>query len=343
MSNTPTQTDRVRWLFVGESGLRSGYRVALWFSVVIPTTFVAALLGGFLQPVLNSVGIPRGETFMILGAIAYMPALLLTLVFGAFDTPRVTSAGLGGPILRSLTEYTAGTVIGIVLITLTLLVPGIVGTVRFDALAPSWHWALIPVWFVGLAIAAAWEEVLFRGYGFQWLCRGTGNLLVYAIRPLFPLEPNVVAQWLGRAFWVGLSAVVFALMHTSNPNAGFLSGINTALAGVWLAVAVFRTRALWLACGLHLGWNFAQGPLLGLPISGMGSAESGMTIPSLWSTSLTGPDWATGGSYGIEAGLPCTVVVLIAIAIAGLYKPRRPGEDAPVLRPGRIHTNQAAQ
>ncbi len=343
MSDTTTQSDPIRWLFLGEIGLRSGYRVVLWFMVVIPCTIAAALLSGVLQPVLDSIGVSRGEGFLLLGAIAYMPALLLTLIFGAFDKPRVTSAGLGGPALRSLSEYVSGTAIGAALVLLTLIVPAMVGTVRIDALAPSWHWALIPFWFVGLAIAAAWEEVLFRGYGFQWLCRGTGNLIVIAVRPLFPLEPDVVAQWLGRAFWIGLSSVVFAMMHTANPNAGILSGVNTGLAGIWLAIAVFRTRALWLACGLHLGWNFAQGPLLGLPISGMGSEESGMSIPSLWATSLTGPNWATGGSYGIEAGLPCTFVLFIAIAIAALYKPRRPGEDAPVLRPGRIHATQAAE
>jgi membrane protease YdiL (CAAX protease family) len=343
VNDTTMQSDPVRWLFIGESGLRSAYRVALWFAIVIPCTIAAAVIGELLQPVFSSVGIRRGEAFLMVGTITYTPAILLTLVFGAFDKPRVTSAGLGGPVLRSLAEYTSGTAMGVGLVLLTLLAPATVGSVRMDALAPSWHWAMIPLWFVGLAIAAAWEEVLFRGYGFQWICRATGNVIVYAVRPLFPLEPDVVAQWLGRAFWIALSSGVFAIMHAANPNAGILSGINTGLAGIWLAVAVFRTRALWLACGLHLGWNFAQGPLLGLPISGLGSAESGMSIPSLWSTALTGPNWATGGSYGIEAGLPCTVVLFIAIALAALYKPRPLGQDAPVLRPGRIHANQAAE
>ena len=332
------QPKNLRWFFVGEEGLRSGYRVVLFVALFIGATVVGAVVATGVEVLIQALGLPisEGERFLLLAGITYIPAFVLTIALGLLDKPRSTSNGMGGPALRSLGEYVAGSVIGGLLVLLTLIVPAIIGNVNIDAQAPGWHWLLIGVWFVGLAIAAAWEEVAFRGYGFQWLCRATGNVLFYAIQPFFSLDPSRVAQWLGRAFWISAFSILFGLMHASNANAGWLSGINTALAGVWLAIAVFRSRALWLAFGLHFGWNFAQGPILGMPISGIGSEKSGIVIPSLWKTTLYGPEWATGAGYGIEAGLPCTFVLFLAIAIAALWPARKPGEDAPVLRPGSM-------
>jgi membrane protease YdiL (CAAX protease family) len=142
--------------------------------------------------------------------------------------------------------------------------------------------------FVFLFAAAA-EEMLFRGYPLQTLTRA-----------------NIV--WLG----VLLTSVPFAAVHLKNPNAvpGF-TFVNTALAGVWLAVAYLRTRSLWLPLGLHWSWNWAQASLLGLPVSGI----ERITPAPLLKAINVGPDWLTGGAYGIEGGAACTVALLISTAI----------------------------
>src|SRR5436190_5483670 len=134
--------------------------------------------------------------------------------------------------------------------------------------------------------AAAAEEVLFRGYPLQTMTRA--NL-----------------AWLG----VLLTSVPFAAAHLKNPNAvaGF-TFINTALAGLWLAVAFLRTRSLWLPFGLHWSWNWAQASVLGLPVSGI---ERFAPAPLLKGINL-GPDWLTGGAYGIEGGAACTIALLIS-------------------------------
>jgi len=137
--------------------------------------------------------------------------------------------------------------------------------------------------------AAAAEEMLFRGYPLQTLTRA--NL-----------------AWLG----VLLTSVPFAAAHLNNPNAvrGF-TFINTALAGLWLAVAYLRTRSLWLPFGLHWSWNWAQASLLGLPVSGI---ERIAPAPLLKAANL-GPDWFTGGAYGIEGGAACTIALLISTVV----------------------------
>ena len=79
-------------------------------------------------------------------------------------------------------------------------------------------------------------------------------------------------------------------------------------AGVWLAVAYLRTRSLWFPLGVHWAWNWALGSLFGLPVSGINDLAP---HPLLHGTDL-GPAWLTGGSYGIEGGLACTITLIIS-------------------------------
>lgn len=139
-----------------------------------------------------------------------------------------------------------------------------------------------------LLLGAAAEEMLFRGYPLQTLMR----------------------SW---PVWLALipSSVAFALVHLANPNVvtGF-TFVNTALAGAWLAVAYWRTRSLWLAFGLHWGWNWAMGALLGSPISGVTS----ITPDPLLRFSTSGPEWVGGGAYGVEGGAACTLAIIASTA-----------------------------
>jgi membrane protease YdiL (CAAX protease family) len=101
--------------------------------------------------------------------------------------------------------------------------------------------------------------------------------------------------------------VPFALLHWQNPGATVVSTANTALAGVWLAVAYLRTRSLWFPLGIHWSWNLVQGPVLGLAVSGQNFSSHTL----LHATDL-GPAWLTGGRYGIEGGVACTIALLLS-------------------------------
>jgi membrane protease YdiL (CAAX protease family) len=123
--------------------------------------------------------------------------------------------------------------------------------------------------------------------------------------------------------WLGvlLTSVPFAAVHLNNPHAvpGF-TFVNTTLAGVWLAVAYLRTRSLWLPLALHWSWNWAQASLLGFPVSGI---ERIAPAPFLQAVNV-GPDWLTGGAYGVEGGAACTVALLISTLViwrAKLFSP----------------------
>jgi hypothetical protein len=138
-------------------------------------------------------------------------------------------------------------------------------------------------------MAAGAEEILFRGYPLQTLTRAR-------------------LAWLG----VLLTSVPFAVVHLKNPNAvpGF-TFVNTALAGVWLAVAYLQTRSLWLPIGLHWAWNWTQASLLGLPVSGIQRIAPAPLLHGM----NAGPDWLTGGSYGIEGGAACTIALVLSTLV----------------------------
>jgi len=109
--------------------------------------------------------------------------------------------------------------------------------------------------------------------------------------------------WLG----VFLTSVPFGLVHLFNPNVvPVFTLANTILAGLLLSVAYLKTRSLWLPLGIHWLWNWTLGWVFGLPISGLKL----VSYPLLQATD-TGPDWLTGGSYGIEGGFACTVALTL--------------------------------
>ena len=140
---------------------------------------------------------------------------------------------------------------------------------------------------VVLILAAASEELGYRGYPFQTLLRST---------------PPAAA--------ICLSAFLFGVAHWGNPNRTFFSTINTVLAGIWLSVAYLKTRSLWFPTSLHFTWNWMMGPFFGLPVSGLHIPQH----PIFVSTS-DNPFWLTGGSYGCEGGAAATFVLMIAILV----------------------------
>jgi membrane protease YdiL (CAAX protease family) len=137
-----------------------------------------------------------------------------------------------------------------------------------------------------LILAAAFEELIFRGYAFQTLLRGA---------------PSVVP--------ILLFSIYFGWAHWGNPNRTLFSTVNTALAGVWLSIAYLKTRNLWFPTALHFAWNWTMGALFGVPISGLQIGRPFLV------TSGEGPVWLTGGNYGSEGGAAATVVLIAAIVV----------------------------
>ena len=86
------------------------------------------------------------------------------------------------------------------------------------------------------------------------------------------------------------------------------------LVGVPFSIAYLRTRMLWLPIGMHFAWNFVQGFVLGLPVSGIQSPVS------LLRAEVHGREWLTGGSYGPEGGVLALASILLATGYLALSR-----------------------
>ncbi len=129
------------------------------------------------------------------------------------------------------------------------------------------------LWLVIFTIVGWQEELLTRGYLLQNLADGT------------------------NMFWaIVISSALFGLMHLGNPGATWVSTLGILLAGLFLAMPYILTRQLWISIGLHIGWNFAEGVIYGLPVSGIDTFR-------LIHSSVSGSELLTGGGFGPEASL----------------------------------------
>jgi uncharacterized protein len=128
-----------------------------------------------------------------------------------------------------------------------------------------------------------------------------------------------IEAWLGS--WAALlaSALLFGALHLANPNATALAAFAIALeAGVLLAAVYMVTRRLWAPIGLHAAWNFTQGGVFGVPVSGTNFA-------GMLSERASGPELLTGGQFGAEASLPA-MIICTTFGLYFLLRARRAGQ-----------------
>ena len=129
---------------------------------------------------------------------------------------------------------------------------------------------------------------------------------------------RLIEGWLGSWTALALSAVLFGGLHLTNPGASLFAALAIALeAGVMLTAAFMVTRRLFLPIGLHTGWNFTQGGVFGV-------AVSGQAVGGWFDSHPVGPAWLSGGDFGAEASV-LAVLWCAALGVALLIRAGRTG------------------
>ncbi len=236
--------------------------------------------------------------------------LLALTMFFLRNVDRRPWVSLGLSLSKSgIKELFLGLAIGSLLITSVFLIALALGVVRIantqseNLFDTQGQFALLV-----LVIGAIFEEAFVRGYLFQTALEGVG---VY---------PTIAA-----------TSIFFAMLHIPNlqgleiPSNSLIALINIALAGVLLAIAYLRTRALWLPIGLHFAWNFLQAFIFSVPVSGLN------LTPKLFKIELHGEDWLTGGSFGLEGSVIATAILGVAVVLLWIAPWLRPSEKLATL------------
>ena len=135
-----------------------------------------------------------------------------------------------------------------------------------------------------------WEELVFRGYLFQNIVEGLGIITAVIV-----------------------SCLLYGLIHYANPNATVLSSIIIIGFGFLRIYGYLSTKMLWLSMGMHIGWNFFQGPIFGFAASGHKKATL------IQHSFLSDRQYLTGGEFGPEGSVIILPILILTIFVMKWY------------------------
>lgn len=290
--------------FARDAKLRSGWR----FLIFIASFLLCGVIAGSAVTSVFSLlptGTVPGTRILVFAnsAVFLIIALLLGWFWGRY-LERVPLRALGACLTEGWGKHLIlGILFGAATLIVAVGIASLLGGLRFrinDQIGYIHLFSGLLSSLVVLATAAAFEETLFRGYILQTFARsGLG--------------------W----FAIALTAIFFGSLHVANPNATVFSTANTVLAGIWFGIAYLKTRDLWFVWGMHLMWNWTQGAIFGIEISGM----TDLTSTSILKEVDTGPTWLSGSHYGIEGGIAATVALLLSAILIYLGSFLRPNAE----------------
>lgn len=242
--------------------------------IVLPGT-VLAFFTGLVSPDTTKIT-PRD---MLVQGIITVPAALAALFLVGMFIERRPPAAFGFTRAGAAWQVAVGFALGVGIIGTVIQIFAAMGWYRITGFGGAGAMGSILLMLFGFLLVSVFEEVFFRGIIFRIVEEGMGTELAFVA-----------------------SCIAFGFVHGDNPNATLLSSLLIVIeAGILLGAAYLLTRSLWFAIGIHWGWNFAEGPIFGTPVSGI-------DLPSLLESRISGPALWTGGEFGPEAGLVAGIV-----------------------------------
>jgi len=244
-----------------------------------PTAHAPRSLGELLRPEL----------------IQCVAALAATLIMALATGQRFTKFGYGGS--NRLRNFLIGIVAGIAL--LAILLGGLqalgVAALGNPVIVPSslaYYAVLYGALFVAVAV---FEETAMRGYALVELSRA------------FSFWPAAIVL-----------AALFGAAHLNNGvSEGVVGATAAGLFGLVLAYSFKATGSLWLALGIHAGWDYGESYIFGVPDSGMPALPG-----SLFHPAFHGPEWLTGGTIGPEGSVLVLIPLLLIPALSWMLRRR---------------------
>jgi uncharacterized protein len=277
---------KLKRVFIGEKGLRSGWRFVL-FLVLINLlergAFWLVTKLGYVSPVEW-----HWPSFLFEELMDFGLTLIATFVLWRIEKGKFSSYGL--PFSRDAgVLLVRGWIWGFVPSAIILIPLFAVGACSYQGLALHGRELIISTlgWGVAMLGLGFAEEFLFRGYALKTLAEGIG-------------------------FWpaaIALSAL-FGLVHLFKPMENWIDPLSVALYGLLWCLMLRRTGSLWFPIGFHAASDYADMIAFAEPNTG----NNGQPIPGhLLDLRFHGPEWLTGGPRGTEASL------LVFVILAGLF------------------------
>ncbi len=284
--------------FIGENGLRSGWRLLVYFALLVVFNLLLNWVTGlFAGPPKRGVPGVWLQLWQEVGgfALAFGAAIIMSRIerrpLGAYGLPGRESFGK---------KFWLGFLFGLLEVTLLVGLIGLLGGYSFGLLAL--HGSQIPLWalfhLVMFTFVGLFEEFLFRGYAQFTLGDGIG-------------------------FWPAalLLSLLFGGTHLFNPGEGVVGALSVVLIGLLWCFTLKRTGSLWYAVGMHASFDWGETYLYSVPNSGT-FMEGHLSNAVLH----LGPKWLTGGTVGPEGSVFCFLTMALQfLVVLWLFPAKKSG------------------
>ena len=195
-------------------------------------------------------------------------------------------------------EYLFGLLLGFAAFGSIYLLSYLLGGIKSITINDNLSVWTVILFFFGFLVQGFSEEILLRGYLFPNLA--TNGSVTFAL--------------FGSAF-------VFTLLHINNfimsdaPLYIILFAVlNIFLYGVLSGLYFLRRGSIWGIAAFHSAWNFMQGNIFGLSVSGQPLTHS------VFTSALSDRVLFNGSSFGPEGSMIASLIFIIGIAVLLMLK-----------------------
>jgi CAAX protease family protein len=265
-----------RFFFHSPGALRAPWRLVVFTLATIGCALVVIPLASPpIAAIFAAIGLSGSAVQSSVELLALLAATAVALRW--VDRRPWSDAGLDRTAARPAL-LGKGLALGFAAIALPIVALVVVRWLRREP-APAGSWPSAAFRSTLFLLPAAFvEELLVRGYAFA-----------------------VLREALNWRWALGITSVFFGLLHLNNPGANVGSVLLVTLAGVFLGGVLVATRSLYAAWMAHFAWNWTMAVLFHTAVSGVPLETPGYRYVD------AGPDWATGGDWGPEGGVPAAV------------------------------------
>ena len=289
--------DAAHTVFLGPNGLRAGWRLLIAFLIFYESVKVINLaVRVALRHSSPGAGVLDGFTptsVLVAEITAFIGYLLVAGCMSRIEGRRRRDYGLawtgafGG-------GFWLGAIVGFVAITLLLAELKLAGVYAFGSVSldAATAWKFAAGWGIAFLFVGLQEEATSRGYLLFTLTTGIG------------FWPAAIA-----------TSLMFGALHLENRGESIVGALSAGGIGFFFCILIRKTGTLWPAIGFHAAWDWGESYFYGVPDSGL------VTPGHLFTATISGPTWITGGSVGPEGSAFCLGMIVVLCVATTLFFP----------------------
>lgn len=236
--------------------------------------------------------------YMIYNLFSTVCGTVISIIYCRFIEKRpLLSMGVKKDNLIS--SYLSGMIIGFLMLSGTIIINMVFGAMTFEGINNNLNVKIFILYFSGFIVQGMSEEFIFRGF----LMNSIGG------------KHNIILA-------VVISSSMFSMAHIMNDGVTVLALINIMLFGAFMSVYMIYSENIWGVSAIHSIWNFSQGNIFNINVSGTDSGET-LFITHL----LEDKPIINGGSFGIEGGIATTIILTLSFVLLFMFIRKKKGTE----------------